>query len=287
MLGDKEKVKSLISTGSAIAGAATGGAIGFLTGGPGGAAIGGASGVVISKGVTKLLSDIADRFLSKRETMRVGATAAFALVKIESYLDAGSNPRDDGFFDEKAGERSDAEEIFEGVLLKAKNEHEEKKAKILGNIFANIAFSPGFSVGEANHVLQIAQNLTYRGMCFLSLIKRKEEIQNIRLREDSYSGAKVKAISCETTSILQEAYQIYSFGLIACKFKSSEGSEAMSGATLGWTGIGQKVYQAMLGWSDIAPNRILLTPIGERYYKVMGLQDLPEEDIKSVAIYLS
>lgn len=268
MLGDK-KVRSLISTGSEIAGAATGGAIGFLAGGLGGAAIGGASGVIISKGVTKLLCDFADRFLSKRETIRVGATAAFALMKIKAHLDAGSNPRNDGFFDEKAGKRSDAEEIFEGVLLKAKNEHEEKKAKILGNIFANIAFFPGFSVGEANHVLQIAQNLTYRGMCFLSLIKRKEQFQNVRLKEDGYRETKAGTIFYETISILQEAYQIYSFGLIASKLKSSES------------------YEAMLGWTDVAPNRLLLTPIGERYYKVMGLQDLPEEDVKGVAKYLS
>ena len=127
--------------GSDIAGAATGSAIGFLTGGPGGAAIGGATGVIISKS----LSDITDRLLSNREKMRVGATATFALTKIKSRLDSGDKLRNDGFFEEKEGGRPDAEEIFEGVLLKAKNEHEEKKAKILGNIFANIAFLPGFS----------------------------------------------------------------------------------------------------------------------------------------------
>ncbi|MFW0859201.1 MAG: hypothetical protein AAGB97_03340 [Dehalococcoidia bacterium] len=268
MPSDREKVELLISTGSEIAGAATGAAIGFLAGGPAGAAVGGASGVIISKG-TRLLSDIADRFLSKREKIRVGATAAFALAKIKSHLHAGFKVRNDGFFADKEEKRSGAEEIFEGVLLKAKNEHEEKKAKILGNIFANIAFLQGFSVGEANHLLQIAQNLTYRGMCVLSLIKRKDQIQDVKLREESYLEFKGERIFYETISTLQEAYQIYNSGLIACKQKSSEG------------------YLAMVGWTDLAPNRSLLTPMGERYYEVMGLEDIPEEDIKEVAKYLS
>lgn len=276
---DREKVESLISTGGEIAGAATGGAIGFLAGGPTGAAFGGALGIIISKGAISLLSDIADRFLSKREKIRVGATAAFALVKIKSHLDAGFEIRNDGFFNNKEMERSGAEEIFEGVLLKAKNEHEEKKAKILGNIFANVAFFQGFSVGEANHLLQIAQNLTYRGMCILSLIKRKDQIQGVKLREDSYRESKGERIFYETISILQEAYQIYNSGLIACKQKSSQegGAEIVS----------SEGYRVLLGWTDIAPNRLLLTSLGERYYIVMGLDDIPEEDIKEVAKYLS
>lgn len=269
MPSSKEKIESFISTGSELAGTATGGAIGFLAGGAAGAAIGGVLGVIISKGAIRLLSDFADRFLSKREKIRVGATAAFALAKIKLYLDAGHKPRNDRFFNNKEGERSNAEEIFEGVLLKAKNEHEEKKAKILGNIFANLAFLKGFSVGEANHLLQIAGNLTYRKMCILSLIERKTQIQGIKLKENSYRELKGERIFYETISILQETYEIYNLGLIACKIKSSQG------------------YEALLGWTDIAPNRLLLTSIGKRYYKVMGLQDIPEEDIKEVAKYLS
>jgi len=268
MSSDKEKVEALISNGSEIAGAAIGGAVGFLAGGPVAAAAGGALAVGISKGIGKLLSDIANRNLSKRERIRVGATVAFALAKIKSYLDSGRIPRDDGFFGDKGNKRSNAEEIFEGVLLKSKNEHEEKKAKILGNIFANIAFWPGFSVGEANHLLQIAGNLTYRKMCILSLIERKTQIQGIKLREDEYRGFKGQ-ILYESISILQEIYEMYNLGMIACKSKSSEG------------------HEALLGWTDVAPNRLLLTPMGKRYYKVMGLQDIPKKDIKEVARYLS
>lgn len=265
-----DKVKSLISTSSDMTDAASGAAIGFLTGGPGGAALGGLLGVIISKG----LSDIADRFLSNREEVRVGATATFALTKIKSRLNSGDELRNDGFFQAQRTRRAEAEEIFEGVLLKAKNEHEEKKTKILGNIFANTAFFPGFSIGEANHLLRIAENLTYRKMCILSLIKRKDEIQGIKLREASYSDywqEPNKGITlAETVSTVQETYDMYGLGLILCKDKTDKGS-----------------FRSMTEWTDIAPNGLELTPMGERYYQVMGLSDIPEEDIKEVVRHLT
>lgn len=265
-----DKVKSLLIKGSEIAGPAAGAAVGFFVGGPGGAALGGASGVVISK----VLADIVGRLLSEREAIRVAATADYAITKVKARLDSGDELRNDGFFKERKTGRSDAEEIFEGVLLKAKNEHEEKKARILGNIFANTAFFPGFSVGEANHLLRIAENATYREMCILSLIKRKDEIPEIKLREDSYSDYWQEADKgitlAETVSTVQEAYEMYGLGLILCKDKTDKGG-----------------FWSMTEWTDIAPNGLELTPMGERYYQVMGLDDIPRQDIVRVAEYLA
>ncbi len=269
MQTDEDKIKALIFMGSDITGAAGGGGIGFLIGGPAGAALGGPLGILIRRG----LSDIANRILSTRERKRVGATAWYAITKIEERRNSGDMLRDDGFFEAKGKERSDAEEIFEGVLLKAKNEHEEKKTKILGNIFANTAFFPGFSVGEANHLLRIAESLTYRQMCILSLVKRKDEIQGINLREETYTDyweVGEKIIPFETASTVQEAYEMYGFGLILYKDKTNKGS-----------------FWSLTEWTDIAPNGLELTPMGKRYYQVMGLGDVSEKDIKEVAKYLS
>ena len=214
---DKDKVKSLLSKGSQITGASAGGTAGFLLGGPVGAALGGPLGLVF----TNILSEMANRVLSNREEIRVGATARFALTKIKSRIKCGNKLRNDGFFEEKKKGRTDAEEIFEGVLLKAKNEHEEKKTKILGNIFANVAFFPSFSVGEANHLLRIAENLTYREMCILSLIRRKHEIGGIRLSsdwlgEEYLTGEASLGYSVEKASVLQQAYELCNYGLAFC-----------------------------------------------------------------------
>lgn len=265
-----DKVKSLISYGTDMTGAATGAAIGFLTGGPAGAALGGVLGATIRRG----LSDITDRVLSNREKMRVGATATFALTKIKSYLDSGRERRGDGFFEEKLTGRSDAEEVFEGVLLKARNMHEEKKAKILGNIFANIAFLPGFSVGEANHLLQIAEDLTYREMCILALIKKKDEVNGIRLKGDRYGEEHAVGdvitldFSTEKASVFQQAYELCNRGLAIC--------------------ASAKADITMLGTAyDIIPDELVLTIMGTKFYEIMELDDIPEEDVREVTKHLS
>jgi len=268
MSNNEDKVKSIITTGSEMVGAAAGGVLGFLLGGPAGAAAGGVAGVAISKTTSKVLTDVANRSLSHREEIRIGIAATFAIEKIQKKLAAGEQPRNDCFFQTQHNvSRSSAEEIFEGVLLKSKNEHEEKKIKLLANIFANVAFVSGLRVGEANHILQIADNLTYRQMCILGLFQRKTEIQDIKLKENDYRTFQ-GSLSYETASILQETYQLYNFGLLACRNSTSNG------------------YEAMLGWTDTAPNRMELTILAKRYYSIIGLDEIPIADLRDVAVFL-
>jgi len=250
-----DKIKSFLLMGMEIAGPAAGNAFGFLVGGIEGAALGGASGVVI----TRSLSDFVNRTLSAREKARVAATTIFAIEKIKSRLEAGDTLRNDGFFEEKQDGKSEADEIFEGVLLKAKNEHEEKKAKIIGNIFANSAFSSSISIGQANHALRIAEGLTYRQMCLLSLITVTEGIE---LSDEDYG--KRKKIPYETISLLQETYDLYSnYGLII---------------------LNDPNIILVQNWRGMSPKKFQLSPLGERYYQLMGIEEsIPDEDIKDIA----
>src|SRR6266511_3326365 len=109
----------LIESGSEIAGAATGAAVGLVAG-PlgviGGAALGAALGRVLK---------------------HVGAAAAFAGAAIAIALETGRQPRDDGFFETReGGDRPAAEEILEGVLQKARDAYEERKLRLLGLLYA-------------------------------------------------------------------------------------------------------------------------------------------------------
>jgi hypothetical protein len=63
---------------------------------------------------------------------------------------------------------------------------------------------------------------------------------------------------------------MYGLGLTLCKDKTDKGG-----------------FWSMTEWTDIAPNGLELTPMGERYYQVMGLDDVSEEDIKEVARHLT
>ena len=281
MSNNIDKVHSIIEVGCEMVGAASGGVLGFFMGGPlgapVGAAAGGAAGVAISKASTKVLIDVANRSLSQREEIRIGAAATFAIQNIQRKLESGEHPRNDGFFQtQQYASRTSAEEIFEGVLLKSKNEHEEKKVRIFGNIFANISFTPGLGGGEANHILQIAENLTYRQMCLLALFHRKEEIIDLHLAESLSSSQ-----SFETISTLQEIYQLYNFGLLASPIPQESGSSGYSDAS-----ISSENYLALLNWENVNPSQIELTPLAKRYYVVMGLDEIPSTDLRDVAIFL-
>src|SRR6266550_196632 len=138
MADEDEKVLTLIKHGGVIGGAATGSVLGFLAGGPIGAAIGGAVGATLQTVTTESVN----RELSRREEMRVGGTASYAIDFIHERLQRGDRPREDKFFVKEKSGTSPAEEIFEGVLLKAKGDHEEQKARFYGVLFANVAFDP-------------------------------------------------------------------------------------------------------------------------------------------------
>jgi hypothetical protein len=258
-----------------MVGAATGGVLGFFLGGPAGAAAGGAAGVAISKSTSKVLTDVANRSLSYREQVRIGAVTTLAIEKIKGKLDAGEKPRNDGFFEtRKSALRPDAEEVFEGVLLKSKNEHEEKKVKIFANTFANIAFAPDLKVGEANHILRTIESVTYRQICLLSLFHQKPKMQDVVLQEDNYSKFQ-GFIPYETISTLQETYQLYNLGLVGCRL-APPGEAGPTGH-----------HEALLGWDDVEPQKMELTSLGERYYVLMDLDEIPRTDLEDVVISLA
>ena len=153
----ENKSLGLIKTGAETFGAAIGGAIGLL-GGPLGAIGGSVAGVLISKG----LSEFADKYLSNREQARAGSAAGLTILGVQEKIDNGLILRQDGFFNFDEINRSKAEELFEGILLKCKNEFEEKKIKYISNIYKNVTFDNSINPDNANQVLNLAQQLSYR-----------------------------------------------------------------------------------------------------------------------------
>jgi hypothetical protein len=170
------KIRVLLRQGSKLTGEVVGGAaIGFLFGGPLGAGAGAVTPLVVAP-LKKVLSDVAERWLSTRESLRVSAGANYAAQKIAERLDAGAKIREDAFFAERPDGRSTAEELFEATLLKCKNEAEEKKCRFIGNIFANAVFMEDVAPSTVTYLLQRAEQLTYRQVCLLALVARAEEI---------------------------------------------------------------------------------------------------------------
>lgn len=259
---NEDPIKYWISAGSEITGGVAGGgagfAIGTLAGGPAGALIGGALGPIVSKILVKVLTDFCDRSLSKSEKSRVGACVAFTLAKIEENIETSHKLRDDGFFENGIDERSKAEEILEGILIKSRDEYEQKKIKIIANIYANIAFASEFSVNQSNCLIKLIERLTYIQICLLALLYKQKTIE---MGDILYYGWLDKesiknGLRYESQTILQQIYEMNSLGLV------------------GWTKPDRKNRDEKI--------KLYLDELGKRYCKLMSLEDVPDEDIDCV-----
>lgn len=246
-----EPINELIARGAEIAGGAAGGAIGFLVAGPAGAIAGGASGPLISYALCKAAKEIKTHFLGKREEVRIGAVCTFAANKIQENLSVGRQVRGDGFFQEKIGERSTAEEIIEGVFLAAQREHEEKKLQFYSNLVANIAFDDNIDKSQANLLIKIGMQISYRQMCILTVFANKHKY---KMREENYRNGKIKASDFKKLMLFQEILDLYRQGML--------------------------IYpnEFLFGLTDVAPAKLEVQGTGVLLYNLMELGRVSSED---------
>lgn len=103
------------------------------------------AGQAVANFVKNNLHNLVNQFTTQRQAKRIKDVSQYALNGIKHRLENDEKLRDDGFF-ERTIDRSNAEESFEAVLLKAQDEFEEKKIPYLGN-------NTGGSVKMRKHLL--------------------------------------------------------------------------------------------------------------------------------------
>jgi len=260
---DESKSLDLISAGSEILGGSVGAAIGLLSGGPFGAIAGAASAPVLMRAFKKVCAEFYDRQIGTRQRIRAGATAGFAIVQIKENLDDGHEIRDDGFFDDKCP-RSSAEEIFEGVIIKSHNEHEERKARYYANIFATAAFDSRFTLESLNHFLSIAERLTYRQLCQLQIFAEPHQFEFF---DGEYNLSYLQYVSFEKMAVLHEMYDLYQLRLLKCQAP------------------GDREPDDYMSFDQIRPSWMFLSDLGENLRHLMQLQTITQQDLESGASY--
>lgn len=249
-----EKALELIKEGGPIAGTAVGGALGVVGGGP----VGGAFGAAVGATMGKVVEDAADRALSRRERLRVGATAFYAFDFIRERVEAGERVREDGFFENLQFEATAAEEIFDGVLQKSKGDHEERKARFYGKFFANLAFDTTCSRDEANYFLHLLERLTYSQLVIIALFAAPTAFT---LPDETCENKKV------TTQLLQMLLATFELTQVGLLEHLLEGEHA----------------DIALHLAEIAPRHVRLSPSGKRLFDLAGLNLIPEKERRQVA----
>ena len=164
-------MNSIIEKGAEIGGSVAGAAIGLAILGPVGAIGGAVIAPLVASVFKKIGNEISEKILSPREEVRIGATYSLALEKIKTEVENGKRIRNDNFYTPHRGDRSSADMILEGALLKARDEYEEKKIKFYSYFLANLNFEASISFEKGNTLLKIIEKMSYRQIALLGYIE--------------------------------------------------------------------------------------------------------------------
>lgn len=242
----KKKLDAFMKSSAEIIGPVTATSIGFLFLGPLGTYVGAATSGPITSILKKIGSEVSDKIMAPREKARVSATYVRAAQMIKLKLEGGEIPRNDAFFEMKENDRSSAETILEGILQKAKNEHEEKKLEYYSAFLSNITFNNKIKFEEAITLLKIIDRLSYLQLTIIAHIK---DVKQLELENwSTWFGKKVEAQ--EFLDFHYELGELFDLNLI----------KQFNGRQLG-------------GFKNAE-----LSHLGKKVYCLMGLATLPESD---------
>lgn len=252
----KNVIKDIIETGSEISGGIGGVIISGLLAGPAGDVIGGASGPIITKVFKSIGTEIHERFLGPRETMRIGAVYTFAINKIKENEFNGQTLRNDNFFKDINNNRPASEEVLEGIILSSQREFEESKIKFIGNLYANICFQKNVSKEHANQLIKTANILTFRQFCILQLMKEGHiERQNGNTRLRGLDNWEIKLID-----IIAEIRDLQQRGMLHIPTTFDGGDNS----------------------TPIQLNKLSITKIGLFFCEVLSLDEIERETLDKI-----
>jgi hypothetical protein len=169
---DEPGTRELVEAGADLAGALAGGMVGAI-GGPPGIVAGAAAGVIVPRAVRA----VAKRF-SAREAERAGAALWFIAADADQRRRRGETPRADGFFDEDGRLGADGEELLEGVLRHAAGAYEQRKVRLLANLYSGVAHDASIAPATGQFLVTATAGLTYRQFVALSVFANAEDHQD-------------------------------------------------------------------------------------------------------------
>lgn len=246
----KKKSKEEITDGLTeyagnAAGCLAGAAVGAAIAGPQGALLGSVASTALERIFQKAGNEIKKRALAPLEEQRVGAVYDKAKSIIEQKRQQGEHPRNDNFFDSDDSGRSAGEELLEGTLLAAQREYEEKKEAYLARLYANILFHQEISRPMANHLIKLAEQLTYRQIVILGIVGLFHQIQQETpalklLKQNAYESVS----GMENVAIAAEIFDMYRMSILGSSQVILD-SAGINPSTLNIVGYGANLYNLM------------------------------------------
>jgi hypothetical protein len=247
-------IKKVVEIGSEITGGVAGSILGGLLAGVPGMVLGGGSGPVIVNFFKVAGTEIVNKFTNTRSGIRSSAVYTYALAKMLKNQESHLPQREQSFFTADKQGRSAAEELLEGIIINAQKEYEERKLPFLGNLYANIIVHPEISREYANQFIRIINQISFRQLCLMELIKNKiYEQQGINSKIRGLNEREIKQ-----TDIVAELYDLEQKGLIHLNIPLT-----YDGTT------GRKAV--------LAQDKIQATALGKSFAELLSLQEIDRD----------
>lgn len=173
----RSNIESFIQIGADITGGTVASLLGFLVAGPPGAIMGSVVSPLVTKALLNLGEEVSNQVMGPKERYRIATAYSLAVSNIQKRLENGENVRQDNFFDSKEDDRSSAETILEGILIKVKNEHEEKKVRYYSEFLSSVTFDQNIDYNQSITYLKIIDKMSFQQLCIICYFHQIEEIK--------------------------------------------------------------------------------------------------------------
>jgi len=208
------------------------------------------------------------RFLTPKETDRIGSSLAIALGRIQERIQEGAQPRQDGLFDPD----SDPRGLLEGTLRSAARSYDEKKVSFIGAFYASFVFDEEMSINTAHFLLTLLDRLTYHHLCALAYFaKEGNDAERAQVQLDAEEGT-VRA----SPTLLSELFELANLGLLG----------AWQGDPKEVRSLGETYATLGGGVPIVARSAALLAlmPLGRALVEMAELEKIPNADKQESAL---
>jgi hypothetical protein len=177
-------------------------------------------------------------------------------------MEAGEQPRSDGFLEADEEGNSAGSELLEGAMIHAANAYQQRKVPYIGFLWSSLLFRSDVSPDYGHFLLNFADRLTYR------------QLQAIAFFAENAGAVELNRLEAE------REYRGH------WPFANGLGVELSEGGDLGVFGIeqaGGAVAHPRGGYgaNDIESSplsNVALTPLGRNLYELMELHRIPTEE---------
>ena len=209
----------------------------------------------------EFIDEIREHVYSKKESKKILVTLYFSLKIIKENIDKNMNIKEENFIIINNENKLLIEEFMDGIVINAKNEHEENKLKYYGYLLGNLIFKENLDRDESNRLIKISRSLSYCQIKLINMYIISQMIQVPILKREDYTKTGIE--NYRLLGVLQDTLDMIQKSIL--------------------NGSGKLVLDIV----QIIPSKVKVQGIGTLLYNLMGLSKMPYDEMEDLLDILS